>query len=99
MLKHRLTKFTHALLATWCAVVSCRAVESISGIRPETQAAIAAAVDHCITQTSLPLPNKRVVSWHVWVLVIGACNRWLGLATGLYMYNQVQVANVVWVDI
>jgi hypothetical protein len=39
-----------------------RAVESISGIRPEVQSAIAAAVDKCVTQTDLPLPNKRVVS-------------------------------------
>lgn len=42
--------------------LSRRVVESISGIRPEVQAAIAAAVDHCVTQTDLPLPNKRVVS-------------------------------------
>jgi len=41
-------------------------VESISGIRPEVQAAIAAAVDHCVTQTDLPLPNKRVVSSSSW---------------------------------
>ena len=40
----------------------CSAVGSISGIRPEVQAAISAAVDRCVTQTDLPLPNKRVVS-------------------------------------
>lgn len=46
--------------------VSCRAaaqpaqVESIQGIRPDIQQAIAAAVNNCVTETSLPLPNKRV---------------------------------------
>jgi hypothetical protein len=40
-------------------------VESIAGIRAEVDAAIAAAVDKCITETQLPLPNKRVVSLHV----------------------------------
>lgn len=45
-----------------CHQLPCRAVESISGIRPEIQAAIAAAVHKCVTATDLPLPNKRVVS-------------------------------------
>ncbi|KAF8063831.1 purC [Scenedesmus sp. PABB004] len=35
-------------------------VESIQGVRPEIQEAIAAALGNCVTQTSLPLPNKRV---------------------------------------
>lgn len=39
----------------------CRPIESIQGVRPEVQAAIAAAVDKCLTSTDLPLPNKRVV--------------------------------------
>lgn len=45
---------------TAAAAASSPAVESISGIRPEIQAAIAAAVDKCVTATDLPLPNKRV---------------------------------------
>ena len=35
------------------------AVEAISGIRPEIQAAIAAAVPNCLTETNLPLPGRR----------------------------------------
>lgn len=44
------------------SVWACRQVESIQGIRPDIQQAIAAAVNNCVTETSLPLPNKRVVS-------------------------------------
>ena len=36
-------------------------VESIEGIRPEIQRAIAAAVDNTLTETDLGLPGKRVV--------------------------------------
>eukprot|EP00775_Hariotina_reticulata_P001513 gene1515-1849_t len=35
-------------------------VESIKGIRSDVEQAIAAAVNNCITETNLPLPNKRV---------------------------------------
>jgi hypothetical protein len=47
---------------TCCCCWCCREVESIQGIRPEIQQAIAAAVNNCVTETNLPLPNKRVVS-------------------------------------
>lgn len=38
-----------------------RGVESIQGIRPEIQQAIAGAVDNCLTATHLPLPGRRQV--------------------------------------
>jgi hypothetical protein len=52
------SSFTLTCCSWWC----CREVESIQGIRPEIQQAIAAAVNNCVTETNLPLPNKRVVS-------------------------------------
>eukprot|EP00879_Flechtneria_rotunda_P005001 GHRR01005277.1.p1 GENE.GHRR01005277.1~~GHRR01005277.1.p1 ORF type:complete len:333 (+),score=55.36 GHRR01005277.1:3-1001(+) len=35
-------------------------IESIQGIRTEVEKAIAAAANHCVIETKLPLPNKRV---------------------------------------
>lgn len=42
-----------------CRAAAAPSVESIEGIRPETQQAIAAAVDNCLTATHLPLPGRR----------------------------------------
>lgn len=42
-----------------CSAANAPAVESIQGIRPEIQKAIAGAVDNCLTATHLPLPGRR----------------------------------------
>ncbi|WIA22008.1 hypothetical protein OEZ85_004362 [Tetradesmus obliquus] len=43
-----------------CRAAASASVESIQGVRPEIKEAIAAAVNNCVTETNLPLPNKRV---------------------------------------
>lgn len=38
-------------------------IEPIGGVRPEIDAAVGAALDHCLTQTDLGMGQKYTVGW------------------------------------